>query len=79
MKNHPGVFTTGEAAKICGWSLQTMIRIFDEGLLKGVYKAPPRFKVRRIPRESLIRFMRENSIPMNGLPEGAPGLQDYQI
>ena len=51
------VFTTGEAAKICKVSQQTIIRCFDSGALKGFHVPGSRF--RRIPRESLLTFMKE--------------------
>lgn len=59
------VYSTGEAAKICRVSQQTIIRCFDAGKLKGFYVPGSRF--RRIPRETLIRFMKENSIPLTNL------------
>ena len=59
------VFTTGEAAKICKVSQQTIIRCFDSGQLKGFRVPGSRF--RRIPREALYRFMKENSIPTDAL------------
>ena len=65
MKN---VFTTGEAADICKVSQQTIIRCFDTGRLQGFRVPGSRF--RRIPRESLIKFMRENDIPLNLLDSG---------
>src|SRR5947199_7865318 len=62
------VFTTGEAAEICKISQQTIIRCFDSGRLRGF--RVPGSKFRRIPREELIRFMRENSIPTDVLEGG---------
>lgn len=62
------IFTTGEAATICKVSQQTIIRCFDSGRLNGF--RVPGSKFRRIPREELLRFMRENSIPTDAL-EGA--------
>jgi len=62
------VFTTGEAAKICKVSQQTIIRCFDSGQLKGFRVPGSRF--RRIPRDALYRFMRENSIPTDALESG---------
>ena len=59
------VFTTGEAAKICKVSQQTIIRCFDTGQLKGFRVPGSRF--RRIPREQLYNFMRENGIPTDVL------------
>jgi len=57
------LFTTGEAAKICKVSQQTIIRCFDSGKLQG-FKVPGS-KFRRIPRENLIKFMKENNIPFD--------------
>src|SRR3984885_79867 len=62
------VFTTGEAAKICKVSQQTIIRCFDSGQLKGFRVPGSRF--RRIPRAELYAFMRENSIPTDALESG---------
>lgn len=62
------VFTTGEAAEICKVSQQTIIRCFDSGRLKGF--RVPGSKFRRIPREELLRFMRENNIPTDNLDNG---------
>jgi two-component system, OmpR family, response regulator len=65
MKN---LFTTGEAAQICKVSQQTIIRCFDSGRLTGF--RIPGSKFRRIPRESLIKFMKENNIPLDNLESG---------
>jgi excisionase family DNA binding protein len=62
------VFTTGEAAKICKVSQQTIIRCFDNGSLKGFRVPGSRF--RRIPRHELFQFMRENGIPTDALESG---------
>lgn len=62
------VFTTGEAAKICKVSQQTIIRCFDSGQLKGFRVPGSRF--RRIPRDQLFIFMRDNGIPTDALESG---------
>src|SRR5437868_11295715 len=62
------VFTTGEAAKICKVSQQTIIRCFDNGQLKGF--RVPGSKCRRIPREALYKFMKDNGIPTDALESG---------
>ena len=62
------VFTTGQAADVCKVSQQTIIRCFDSGRLKGFRVPGSRF--RRIPREALLAFMRENSIPPDALQSG---------
>ncbi len=62
------VFTTGEAAKICKVSQQTIIRCFDNGSLKGFRVPGSRF--RRIPRDQLYSFMKDNGIPTDALENG---------
>lgn len=62
------VFTTGEAAEICKVSQQTIIRCFDSGRLKGFRVPGSRF--RRIPRDALIQFMKDNGIPPDALETG---------
>ena len=66
--NTKTVFTTGEAAKICKVSQQTIIRCFDNGTLKGFRVPGSRF--RRIPRNELYSFMRDNGIPTDALESG---------
>jgi excisionase family DNA binding protein len=62
------LFTTGEAADICRVSQQTIIRCFDSGRLEGFRVPGSRF--RRIPRDSLMKFMKGNGIPLDGLESG---------
>ena len=62
------VFTTGEVADICNISQQTVIRCFDNGRLKGF--RVPGSKFRRVPRESLIAFMKANDIPTGQIDGG---------
>ncbi len=62
------VFTTGEAAEICKVSQQTIIRCFDSGRLRGFRVPGSRF--RRIPRDALIAFMKDNGIPPDALDSG---------
>ena len=62
------VFTTGEAAKICKVSQQTIIRCFDSGQLKGFRVPGSRF--RRIPRDILHKFMKDNGSPTDALESG---------
>jgi len=62
------VFTTGEVAEICSLSQQTVIRCFDSGRLKGFRIPGSRF--RRIPRDALIQFMKENNIPLDRIEMG---------
>jgi len=62
------LFTTGEAAEVCKVSQQTIIRCFDSGRLDGF--RVPGSKFRRIPRQSLVKFMKENRIPLDNLDSG---------
>ncbi|MHC4696058.1 MAG: response regulator [Planctomycetota bacterium] len=62
------VYTTGEVAQICKVSQQTVIRCFDSGRLKGFRVPGSRF--RRIPRDSLLSFMKSNQIPLDKLDSG---------
>ncbi|MFA5240423.1 MAG: response regulator [Phycisphaerae bacterium] len=62
------LFTTGEVADICKVSQQTIIRCFDAGRLEGF--RVPGSKFRRIPRQNLIKFMRQNDIPLGNLDAG---------
>jgi excisionase family DNA binding protein len=62
------LFTTGEAADVCKVSQQTIIRCFDSGRLEGF--RVPGSKFRRIPRLSLIKFMKDNSIPLDNIDSG---------
>lgn len=65
------IFTTGEVAKICNVSLRTVIKWFDSGLIQGY--VIPGTKDRRIPRNSLIGFMKENNIPISVLDQVQKG------
>lgn len=58
-------FSTGQAAKICDVAPRTVSKWFDSGCLKG-YRIPGS-KDRRIPRDQLIRFLKENGMPLGEL------------
>lgn len=62
------LYTTGEAAEICRISQQTIIRCFDAGRLEGFRVPGSRF--RRIPRQNLVKFMKENKIPLDSIESG---------
>ncbi|MHC4992410.1 MAG: helix-turn-helix domain-containing protein [Planctomycetota bacterium] len=59
------LFSTGDAATICQVSQQTIIRWVDQGRLEGF--RIPGSRTRRIPREALLRFLREHHMPLRGL------------
>lgn len=61
------VFTTGQVAKICRVAPRTCAKWFDSGRLKG-YRIPGS-QDRRIPREQLIRFLKEYGMPLGDFEE----------
>ncbi len=63
------VFTTGQVAKICKVAPRTVSKWFDSGRLKG-YRIPGS-QDRRIPREYLIRFLKEHGMPLGDLEDEA--------
>lgn len=54
------IFTTGQVAKICNVFPRTVCKWFDSGRLRG-YRIPGS-QDRRIPREHLLRFLREHGL-----------------
>lgn len=56
------VFTTGEAAKFCKVAPRTISKWLDAGRIRG-YRVPGS-NDRRIPREALVRFMKEYGMPL---------------
>ncbi|MBV1908273.1 MAG: response regulator [Kangiellaceae bacterium] len=63
MKKQPNVLTTGEAAKYCDVNFRTVIRWIEKGYLNA-YKLPGRGD-KRIPRESLVRFLKQHDMPIH--------------
>lgn len=61
------VFTSGQAARICKVAPRTVNKWFDAGRLKG-YRIPGS-RDRRIPREYLIRFLKEHGMPLGDLED----------
>jgi len=70
------VFTTGEVARLLGININTVIKWFDEGDIRGFRL--PKSNERRIPLASLRSFMATNSIPMDLLEEGTPMRRMHQ-
>ena len=62
------ILTTGEVAKICNVAPRTVSKWFDSGQLRG-YRIPGS-KDRRIPLNALVKFMKQHSIPLDGLQTG---------
>lgn len=63
------VFTTGQVAKICKVAPRTVSKWFDSGRLRG-YRIPGS-QDRRIPREYLIKFLKEHGMPLGELEDEA--------
>ena len=61
------VFTTGQVAKICKVAPRTVSKWFDSGRLRG-YRIPGS-QDRRIPREHLVRFLKEHGMPLAELED----------
>lgn len=68
MPRQKDILTTGEVANICNVAPRTVSKWFDSGQLRG-YRIPGS-KDRRIPLNSLIRFMKSHNIPLDGLQSG---------
>lgn len=65
------VFTTGQVAKMCKVAPRTVNRWFDSGRLKG-YRIPRlslQNQHRRVPRDYLIRFLKEHGMPLGELED----------
>src|ERR1044071_5631102 len=65
MARNKDVLTTGEVARICKVAPRTVTKWFDSGQLRG-YRIPGS-KDRRIPVNQLVRFMRQNNMPLEGV------------
>lgn len=61
------VYTTGQAAKICRLSVQTINRLCDSKHIIS-YRIPGS-QHRRIPKRDLMQFMRDSDMPLEWLPE----------
>ena len=68
MAKGKNVLTTGDVAKICNVAPRTVSKWFDNGRLKG-YRIPGS-RDRRIPVNELIRFMKQNNMPITAFPIG---------
>jgi excisionase family DNA binding protein len=68
MAKGKNVLTTGDVAKICNVAPRTVSKWFDSGQLKG-YRIPGS-KDRRIPLNELLRFMKQNDMPLPNMPAG---------
>jgi two-component system response regulator RpaA len=65
------VFTTGDVSRICKVAPRTVSKWFDSGRLKG-YRVPGSSdNRRRIPRESLLAFLKEHGLPTDAFNDEA--------
>jgi len=65
MARSKDILTTGEVARICKVAPRTVTKWFDSGQLRG-YRIPGS-KDRRIPVSQLLRFMKLNNLPLEGM------------
>lgn len=78
MVSQKTIFTTGEVAKICKVAPRVVSKWFDSGRLRG-YRIPGS-QDRRIPREHLIRFLKEYGMPLGELDtEGENGVVEVSL
>jgi two-component system, OmpR family, response regulator RpaA len=56
------VFTAGQIARFCAVAPRTVSKWIDTGLLVG-YRIP-KSQHRRVPRSALVRFLRDNGLPV---------------
>ena len=63
------VLTTGDVARLCGVTIRTVIKWFEEGRLQG-YKLPGS-RDRRFTRAAVERFVREHDLPLELLGRGS--------
>jgi two-component system, OmpR family, response regulator RpaA len=61
------VFTTGKIARICKVAPRTVSKWIDSGRLAG-YRIPGS-EDRRVPRDNLIRFLKEHGMPLGNLED----------
>ena len=61
------IFTVSEVARICKVAPRTVSKWFDSGRLRG-YRIPGS-QDRRIPREHLVRFLKEHGMPLGELDQ----------
>ena len=62
-------FTTGQIAKICGVSIATVQKWIDAGEIES-YRLPLTASERRVPRVSLLSFMKKYGVPTDEIEAG---------
>jgi two-component system, OmpR family, response regulator RpaA len=61
------VLTTGQVATLCNVAPRTVVKWIDEGRLIG-YRIPGS-QDRRVPREHLVRFLKDHGMPLGELQQ----------
>jgi len=64
------VFTTGDVARLCGVTIRTVIKWFEQGRLEG-YRLPGS-RDRRFTREAVRRFLESSDLPVSLAQLGTP-------
>jgi excisionase family DNA binding protein len=71
VKLEKDVLTTGDVARLCRVTIRTVINWFEAGRLEG-YRLPGS-RDRRFTRDAVMRFLRENDMPVEELGLGPKG------
>jgi len=71
-------FTSAEVGRICGMSVPTVLKRFEEGLLKG-YKTRGDCGELRVPRAYLTEFMDKLGIPREELDRTEIGVEKRRL
>jgi excisionase family DNA binding protein len=64
------VFTTGDVARLCGVTIRTVIKWFEQGRLEG-YRLPGS-RDRRFTRDAVRRFLEASDLPVSLSQLGTP-------
>jgi CheY-like chemotaxis protein len=64
------VYTTGDVAKICQVTINTAVKWFDSGKMKG-YRIPSS-GARRVSRSNLLAFLKKHDFPLDELVSDRP-------
>ena len=61
MKKPKDLYSTGDVARMCGVTINTVVKWFEAGVLKG--KRTSETGARRITRRSLFSFLKKRGFP----------------
>lgn len=73
------IWTLEEIAALCKVAHRSVIKWFDSGMLRG-YRVPGT-QTRRVPKEYLVRFMKEYAMPQDLINqvENGPKLEEPEV